>query len=70
MAPALPSIGATQRLNEGDALHPAPDHPRPSLDLRTLSPDDLWRAVLQRSDGDKKAAAKFLAEALSHGSHA
>ena len=65
---ALPYTGATQRLNAGDALHPAPNHPRSSLDLGTLSPDDLWRVVLQRYDGDKKAAAKFLAEALTHSS--
>ena len=65
----LPYTGATQRLNAGDARHPALGQAGPPLDLRTLSPDDLWSAMLQRYAGDPHAAATFLAEALSHGSH-
>ena len=65
---ALPYTGATQRLNEVGALPHATARTSPALDLRTLSPSDLWREVLQRSEGDKKAAAKFLAAALTHGS--
>jgi hypothetical protein len=65
----LPYTGTTQRLNAGDARHSAPRQAGTPLDLSTLSPDDLWSAMLQRYDGDPHAAAKFLAAALSHGSH-
>ena len=65
----LPYTGTTQRLNAGDVRHAAPSQAGAPLDLRTLSPDDLWSAMLQRYAGDPHAAATFLAEALSHGSH-
>ncbi len=52
----LPYTGETQRLHRVG-------------DLGTLSAAELWSAVLQRYEGDKQAAAQFLAEALTHGSN-
>jgi hypothetical protein len=67
---SLPYTGETQRLNKVGYLQQATGRTRTPIDLDTLSPGELWSEVLKHYDGNKKAAAKFLADALTYGSKA